>query len=380
MRLPFDLLQRLVWLVLLAGALALPAAPINAAGAFVVSGVVYGAGQSPVPQARVFAFSGAAQASAITDGQGRYQLTLAAGSYDLVFNPPSSLHRAAQVRRGIAGPATINITLLAGVSITGTVYRDASKQNPFANVAIYAFNRDNWEGFGLPPTDGQGRYQIALTPGTWDLTFTPPPFQGLGPTQVLAFQLGMDVEHDIVLSPGFTLAGRVSRAGQGIANVDIFAREVDTGSGFGFTPSSVGGWYTGTLPLGTYDVLMLAPPFQGLGSTAIIDVHGPLDQQRDVTLPAGVTLSGTLRCGAAVANAFVLATPLPPLSAGRTEGWGRFSGAGGGYALALQTGVYTTTIAPPAERSFPPPLIAQRMLVADQVVNLSCMFLPIVQR
>lgn len=352
---------------------------ILAADAFTISGVVT-AGAFPAPLVQVFAFSGAAQQSTTTDTQGYYQLTLAAGSYDLVFNPPASLHRAAQVRRSIADTAVINVTLAPGASVTGVVYRDAAKQSPVPNVAIYAFNRDTWAGFGLPPTDAQGHYQIALALGSWDLTFTPPPFQGLGPTQTLALSLTGDMQHDVVLAAGFTLAGRVTHTGAGVANVDLFARDAAQGRGFGFTPSGAGGWYTGTLPLGSYDVLLLAPPFQGLGSTVITDVHGPADQVRDVALPAGVTLSGQLRCGNLVANAFVLATPHPPLSAGSTDGWGRFSGAGGDYALALQTGTYTTTFAPPAGWRFPPPLIAQRTLTANLEVNLSCVFLPIAQQ
>ncbi|HEX6384590.1 MAG TPA: carboxypeptidase-like regulatory domain-containing protein, partial [Anaerolineae bacterium] len=151
---------------------------------FTITGVVGNVNDQPVPSVQVFAFSGASQVETVTDNNGQYALTLTSGnSYDIVFNPPTSSNLASQARRGINGTTTLDVTLPPGHAISGTVYRDATKTNPVANTAIFAFNRQTFDGFGLPPSKADGTFQISLEESDWELTFTPPPFTQLGPTR-----------------------------------------------------------------------------------------------------------------------------------------------------------------------------------------------------
>jgi len=113
----------------------------------------------------------------------------------------------------------------------------------------------------------------------------------------------------------------------------------------------------------------------------ITDVVGPPDRQRNVALPSGYTLSGSVRCGAGLANTFVLAVPHPPLSSGRLDGWGRFAGADGGYALALQPGTYTLVVTPPGNTHLPTRTQQSLTMQSDRQLNVDfCVLLPLIRR
>lgn len=328
--------------------------PLAVPETFTVTGTVSDEVGVKIAGVEVFAFSGAFSAGVSTNVDGQYTLTLTAGNfYDIVFNPPLGTDLAAQVKRGIGASQPLNVTLLPGHAVSGTVYSGVTG-NPVPGVAIFAFNKDTFEGFGLPPTAADGTYQIPLSTGTWELTFTPPPTNDLGPKQI-TITVSNDIILDVILPAGFTVYGQVTTSGDGPqSNVEIFAQDPAQPNGFGFSPTDPTGLYTGTLPVGTFDVEFLAPSFLGLGSTVATSVVGPPDVELNVTLPAGFTVSGTVRCNQQVlANAFVFAAPDLPVSAGFFGGWGRFAGAGGSYALALQPGTYTFIVTPPDGSTLP---------------------------
>jgi hypothetical protein len=361
-----------------------PSMPPLSADVFTVTGIVRDAGDTPVECVQAFAFSGAVQVYTYTNSAGRFTLTLDLGVfYDLVLNPPIGLGLASQSERGIHDSQDLSVTLPPGHSISGTVYRDEAKTNPVANTAIFAFNTDTFGGFGLPPTQSTGNYQISLEEGHWELTFTPPPFASLGPTRTAAISLTADTTTDIILPAGFTVHGRViTSSGESQSNVEIFAQDPSQAPiGYGFTPSGQGGAFTGSLPLGNFDVQFLAPPFLELGSTVITNVMGPGDVRLTVTLPAGHTASGWVTCGAGVANAFVHAAPEIPIPGDDINGYGRFAGSDGFYALALVSGTYTFTVAPPAGSLLPGREVPSVVVTQNVTLNFDlCTFLPIVAR
>jgi hypothetical protein len=335
---------------------------------FTLTGIVSDTNRSPVACVRVFAFNTAFQSFTYTGNDGRFSLTLRQGTYDVVFIPPSDADLGSHAYRGIGEAKELHIILNPGHKISGTIYRDEAKTIVVANVAIYVFNKNSRSGFGLPPSQSDGTYAITLDAGDWEITFTPPALIGLGPTSKDIAQLDSDQTIDVILPPGFTVTGRVtatqSMGGEiGIAGVELYANDPET-RGYGFAPTDASGFYTGTLPLGTFDLLLNAPPFRGLGSTVITGISGPSSIQRDVTLPPGHTVSGTARCNVNLPNVFVLAHPLPPLSVGSLPGWGRYTGIDGKFALALQPGTYTFVASLPSKngQSFQ----ATRTIVMDR--------------
>jgi hypothetical protein len=357
-----------------------PPTPPASSEVFTITGTISDQNETPVECVRVFAFSGAAQSFTYTHSSGRYTLTLSTGIYDLVFHPPITSGLASQGRRWIRESQVLNMTLPPGYLISGTVYSDITKTKTVSNVNIFASNPDTFVGLGANPTGPTGTYAISLEEGRWELTFTPPHFLGLGPTRTAIISLTQNVIQDIVLPPGFTIYGRVRNSGgQGQANADIFAQDPSQSQGYGITATDQDGFYTGTLPAGNFDMLFFAPPSVGLGSTVVTNIAGPPDVRRNVTLPAGYTVSGTIRCGCGLANTFIEAAPQPPLSAGGFHGWGRFAGADGFYAMALQPGVYTFTVNPPGV-DLPDRVAPLVEVTQDMTLNFDyhCLFLPII--
>ena len=357
-----------------------PISPPAGTEVFTVTGTVVNTdGTTPVECVEVFAFSGAANGRAFTNGSGHYTLTLSVGTYDLAFHPPLTSGLASQLQRGIRKSQELNVTLLPGHLISGTVYSDIAKTNPVSNVNVFASNPNTFVGLGATPTLSDGTYMLSLETGGWELTFTPSHFLGLGPTRTAVISLTQIITQDAILPSGFTVYGQVTANSVGVANVDIFAQD-PLSDGFGITATDADGIYTGTLPAGNFDILFFAPPFSGYGSTVVTNITGPPDVQQNVSLPAGHTISGKVTaCGAGLANVFVHGAPEASIPTGRLSGWGRFTGIDGFYALALQQGVYTITVDPPGIS--PPPRIIPSVTVTQDLTldfDFCTLFLPII--
>lgn len=359
---------------------------------FTVSGTVTCAVTGPISDVEVFVWNrdkGTGSIGDITDISGTYSVTMTEGSYDLIFNPPCGSECASKARKGITGPPdlTLNVVLSAGHSVSGTVYATGTLQT-ISNTAIYAFNRDTADGFGLPPTDPNGRYCIGLITGTYDLGFSPPPCIGLGPkTEVIT--VTQDMTLNVILPLGFTVTGRVTDgAGDPVSGTQIYARQCYTWTGYGFSPSNVNGYYTGTLPLGTFGIQFLPPAGRGLGPQTVTDVvsttAGCPNTNLNVTLPAGLTVSGRVTCqGEPVKNVFVYADPAgPPPDCYGLDGVGVYTVDDGSYELPVVPGTYDIEFIPPQATGFKTIVISAVQVVTDISSNVDfCpVYLPIVMK
>lgn len=327
--------------------------------------------------------------SATTLASGTYSLTLEAGNYDLIFNPPCGSGFASQSHKGITGPpdVTLTVPLTVGYAISGTVYAIGTL-SPVSNTAIYAFNHKTSDGFGLPPTDANGHYCIGLVKGPYDLGFTPPPCRGLGP-KTEAITITQDKTLSVTLPLGFTVAGRVTNeASEPISGVQIYARECYTWTGYGFSPSNESGYYTGTLPLGTFGIQFLPPAFHGLGPKTVTDVvsntAGCPNTSLDVTLPEGFTISGQVTCqGEPVKNVFVYADPIgPPPDCYGLDGVGVYSVDDGTYGLPVVPGTYDIKFDPPQATGFNTVITTGIQVITDTVLNVDLcpLYLPIITK
>jgi hypothetical protein len=352
------------------------AQPFNAS--FTVSGTVTCEGIGPISGVKVFAWNrdkGSGSVDDTTDSSGTYSMTLEAGNYDLIFNPACGSGCASQSLKGIAGPPdqTRNVTLSPGHSVSGMV---TDGINPLKDVSIYAFHQDTADGFGLPLTDENGHYCIGLITGTYDLGFSPPACQGLGPKTV-GTTVNQAMSLNVTLPPGFTVAGRVTNeADDPVSGVQIYARECDTCTGYGFSPSNVNGYYTGTLPTGTYDIQFIPPAGRGLGSVTVVDVvnetGGCPNTWRPITLPTGFTVSGKVTCnGKPVKNVFVYADPVGGGAPGDDlVGWGVYSVDDGSYGLPLIPGTYSLEFIPPPATGINAKAFTTIELTTDTVLNM----------
>ena len=364
----------------------------NNASFQIVGTVINDNTSAPIENAEVHAFRSQQSASDsffLTDSSGQYTLTLTTGkTYALVFNPPSGESLASKAVGGISGANTVNVSLESGFTISGIVYEDLSFTTPVGDVEIFAFNLNTAEGFGLPPADGSGNYSIALTAGTWEITFTPPSGLGFGPAQLDEFVLTKDEAVSVGLSAGFTVSGQVKNGGTPVEDVEVFAQKSDLSIGFGSSPTDANGFYTATLPLGTYDIRFQPQPESGFSSVIKESISGPSNQTVNVSLQAGMIFEGTLSeiCTDGSVNlspnTFVYASPLPNIPTGGLGGWGEFTGTDGTFSLSLPASTYTVTLTPPTSSGIPPVTIFGFKIVSDVTYNgvLSCTYLPIISR
>lgn len=347
--------------------------------------------EMPVDNVQVFVFDttlGDGQSCA-SDGSGRYTVTMdAAHTYNVTYNPPAGSGLASQARNGIAGAGLItrNVALTTGFTISGATHR-LTDSTTIGAVDIFAQNVQTGIGFGLPPSQPGGSYQINLEPGTWDLVFTPPPFQGLGPTQSLSIPLTADLVVDAWLPTGTTIFGQIkSPTGEEVAGAALFALVSNTLAnevqGFGFPVSTASGHYTGTLPLGKFDLQVLPPLDQGLGAVVITDqMPAGLTHELPITLPAGVTISGTTSCETPLEGVFVFADPEPSIPGDDIGGWGQFSDSQGHFGLALVTDTYRLEFKPPEVTGLP-----KREFMADiqedrfWIIDFCPIYLPIIRK
>jgi hypothetical protein len=361
---------------------------IQATTSFTIYGKVISAPNGPgIPGVDVFAWNrreGAGAVSAATLADGAYTLTLAAGDYDLIFNPPCGSGFASQSYKGITGPPDLPLTvpLTIGYTISGTVYATGTL-SPVSRTVIYAHNKDTAQGFGLPPANDAGKYCIGLMKGRYDLGFTPPPCLGLGP-RTYPITVPEQVISDVILPPGFSVAGCINdRAANLISGVQVYAFDPTPGiGGFGFAPTNETGCYSGTLPSGVFDFQFIPPPWLDLGSVTITDVvsttAGCPNTSLPITLPPGFTVYGRTVCrGEPVKNVFVFADPVGDPAPG---GWGLFSVDDGSYALPLVSDTYEFKFIPPQATKLYTVVITSIDVNTDTMVNADfCpIYLPVV--
>jgi uncharacterized repeat protein (TIGR01451 family) len=346
---------------------------------FTVSGTVTCVATGPISDVEVFVWDRDGGSGGFTgdftDGAGYYSVTLQQGHYDLLFHPPCGSGCASTAYKGISGPPdlTLNVALSPGHTVSGTV---TDGNAPVEGVAIYVFNHDTADGFGLPLTGADGRYCASLITGTYDLGFTPPACRGLGPKAV-TIPITQDTFLSVTLPPGFTVAGCVTDgSGHPVPGVQIYAKDPAIG-GFGFAPTNEAGCYTGTLPAGVYDIQFIPPPWHGLGSVTITDVvsttAGCPNATLPITLPAGYTLSGRVTCNdAGIKNVFVYAEPEGPHDPDNSQpGYGVFTVDDGSYELPLVSGIYVLTFTPPAAAGLNAEAFTTIELITDTVLNVN---------
>jgi hypothetical protein len=352
----------------------------SSSASFTVSGTVTCEGTGPISDVEVFAWNrdkGGGEVDDITDSSGYYSVTLEAGNYDLIFNPPCGSECASKAHKGITGPPdlTLNVVLSPGHSVSGTVFA-TDGTTPVDDVSIYAFNHDTADGFGLPLTKAGGHYCIGLVEGPYDLGFTPPPCLGLGPKTV-SISVTQDMITDVILPPGFTVAGCIT---DGIDNpvpgVQIYAYDPNI-RGFGFAPSDESGCYSGTLPLGTFDFQFIPPQGSGLGSITVVDIVSETadcpNTWLPITLPTGFTVSGKVTCqGGQIKNVFVYADPVgEPAPGDHLVGWGVYTVDDGSYGLSLVSGTYSLEFVPPPATGLDTKEITNFHLITDTMLNVN---------
>ncbi|MBS1120656.1 MAG: hypothetical protein H6Q90_2884 [Deltaproteobacteria bacterium] len=277
------------------------------AGGTVVTGLVSDVGGGPIGGARLTVqrddtmFGSAPELIAITGADGRYQLSLADGSYTAEARH-DDYTRVTRPLELTGKPLTIDFVLAPGGSIRGQVVsRDG---RPVAGALVVAHGRRMQMMAPSPPVtaDDTGSFTIrSLGSGAISLTASGRGFASRSPTVV---ELGIGEQVDgvtVVVDRAFTISGRAVRAGkpaEGIAGVRLGV--------FSMGSAKTAAALDPTDDTGAFEVFGVQPGSYmmfAIGEGVIPEIGKPVEVvDKDVTdlvieLAVGATLSGRIEPG-----------------------------------------------------------------------------------
>jgi hypothetical protein len=250
----------------------------------------------------------------------------------------------------VEADTTIDVTMVLGIAVSGIVQDQVGNPVFSANLDFI----DTATGIKLDTpgdnTDSTGFYQVMVPTASFDIRVKPRPADRLVGVEIVGVPLANDTTVDFVLQPGLSLSGTVRDPGAApVLSVDLDVLDATTGARL-FTPfddTDSTGRYEVIVPPGTYDL-----NYQPLVSTLLVPAESlgvaiGQDTVVDITLSAGILLSGvvqttgTLGVAGVDIDAHVTATRAPVLLSGdRTDGDGLF-------AVVLAPGVYDIEFEPP---------------------------------
>ncbi len=343
--------------------------------------------------------------TSMTDANGLFQFTLSAGTYHFSvqgFLP--GFFSFGELTRVIGLPLTEDtvhdITLAGPVTLSG-VMRDPNGV-PVPNVSGQlclpelpntdtSFFGDTCFLFGSPSwaySDSNGNYSLpVLDHHTYRMILNPPSNSGLVRTTITDIIISGNTIQDLTLETGAILSGMlVNKTGQPVEGISVQAYDPVTGN-FGFGDTDVNGFYTMTVPNGTYDLSVY--DYSGIFG----NIYGELLRMNGVavngnttvnlTLPEVVNISGTVTdpLGGVVPNGFVeacipndrFAPPSGPIPPGLcTFGSQSYSptGSDGTFSLpALTDQIFDLTVNPPSNVGVVPLTIPDVTVTGDTVIN-----------
>ncbi|MEO8703042.1 MAG: carboxypeptidase regulatory-like domain-containing protein, partial [Kofleriaceae bacterium] len=275
------------------------------AGGTVVSGTVSDVGGGPIGGARITArlegnpFASKPELVVLTNPEGRYQITLADGSYGLTASHEDYTRKSRQFE--LQGqPLSIDFVLAPGGQIRGVVVTRDDKPVPGAIVS--ASGRAFSSGGSSATADATGAFTLkGLDSGAISLKAIARGFTSASPTVV---ELGIGEQLDgvrVVVDRAFTISGRIVRAGtpaEGIPGVraGVFSIAAKQGA-ISHDPSDD----TGAFEI--YGVRPASYMIFAIGEGVIPEIGKPVEViDRDVTgviveMAAGATLSGRVEPG-----------------------------------------------------------------------------------
>ena len=288
-----------------------------------------------------------------SDADGSYRLIVPAGRYDLACLPPAASGLAPHLQRNVSiyGITRLDWTPGPSVKVLGRVM--GPDDNPVWGADL---NFDRLTDGARQPALGDktnlfGSFAAYLEPGEYRLTVTPPEGVDLAPVRLPFMNLPTRDTLRFTLVSASHLSGMVrDAAGAPQAGAGLSFERIDTGErvpSWGHETTADGSFRAGLAPE-TYRVLIRPP----LGSRLVAQWLGPIDLSRDqiaqVVLQAGSLVSGR-----------VFDRSHRPLTGASWSAWNESTQASvptvgdntdydGQYRLALPTGLYRLTLAPPA--------------------------------
>lgn len=257
-----------------------------------------------------------------TDVNGNYSLTVAAGKYDLVFQPAPALHLFDDSRNGISvtTTTTTNRTLVPGQFVSGRLL--ATDGTPLAGVNLNFHDASTGAAAGQVQDDvsnPSGLFTAMVPPGVWDVAIVPTAASRKVPREVPAVNVSTaDADlGTLKLQNGCLVSGTITDGSLfPIADADFDVRVAGSNSKL-FTPSdntSAAGAASFVIPAGLYDITASPPGTAAFATRTAWAVNVTADMALpNLALPPSVALSAhcVTAPGAAIAGVDCDADSLP---------------------------------------------------------------------
>ena len=344
-----------------------------------ITSAATGAALANVP-VTVYDASGAAVATASTDGNGAYTaMGLVAGSYRVGFDAPQGANYQSQFADGVSSLASarviavsagqsvggVDAALVTGGQLSGTV-TDASTHAPLSGVTVTVYDLVGGGSVGSVQTDGTGAYTVTGLPaGSYAVGFELgvagylPQFDSgqssLAQANAITLAAGQVVSGvDAAMAGGGQISGTITSAATGAALANVPVTVYDASGAAVATASTDGnGAYTAMgLVAGSYRVGFDAP--QGANyQSQFADGVSSLASARVIAVSAGQSVGGVdaaLVTGGQLSGTVTDAATHAPLSGVTVTVYDSSSmpvmeadtDSSGGYTVpGLRTGSYT---------------------------------------
>ena len=303
-----------------------------------------------------------------TGGSGNYGVIISPGLKNLVYsdqNPGSRLAPYSMQNVNIVTDTTIDVHLLAGVFVSGTVL-DAFLQ-PVVGADL-DFDESATERRLTTPndnTDNNGDYLVVVPTGVYNITVEPAVTDRLVATRIFSIPVNHDTVVNFTLQSGWSLSGTVTGPGGAVNGCDIDVIDTLTLAKL-VTPgdkTNASGFYEVVVPSGNFEMHFQPPVATNLASLIKTGIHVVLDTVVNATVQTGVLLQGTVQSSssglvdACDLDLFDSATQASVLAAGDKT---NFNGV---YQMIVLANTYDLEFEAPKSRR----LKAKRM--TGQVVN-----------
>ena len=294
-----------------------------------------------------------------TLADGSYSITIAEGTYDVHYTPPTGSTLAAGEREDLAVHSNLNLgvtTLHPGIKVAGTVKN--SSGSAVANVDLDFVNVSTDRKVFVPNdlTDSTGKYSVRVLPGTYDVEYRPPATT----TLLTGLRKGLVATADVTglldtLGNGNRLDGKTTDDRRvAVKDVDIDVVDLCTGDTIptAHDNTDANGNFTLWVASGTYDIRFIPPRCTTFGSNRIASrkVNGNTGLG-EINIPDGFAVTGRVLDSsfqplpAADLNVYDAATGTrQETSRDDTDGSGNFK-------IYVPVGTWSINVNPPVGRS-----------------------------
>ena len=305
---------------------------------------------------------------AATDADGAYSIVVTPGRYNLNASPPSGSPLLPFRKDGldVAADLRLDLNLERGNILSGRVTDPDGK--PVQNVYINLYSPQPGALGSGGNTDADGRYRIALLPGTYSISIGLPSGSPFVSKSIPDYKIAGDQTFDIKLDRGATLSGRVTDPdGKPVQGVNINAHSQLLNAGGGIQTDAEGRYRIILLP-GTYSINISLPSGSALVSKNIQEYKITADQTLDIKLDRGNILSGRVTDpdGKPVQNVYVNLYSSQPGAIGA----GGSTDAEGRYRITLLPGTYSVSISVPSGSPLVSKNIQDFKITADQTFDV----------